>query len=178
MTKSLTPVGKILKEIDDSDLLNFRPTAAMERAKYRFWSVLKDNHLRTTEIGSLTLDALAMHSGSKSFMDWADKHPMFLAWFCDEQFEQLTLETLAQKAIRRIDAIIDGTLEPKVLTAKDQLNAANMALQLADKFPNKRREFVYVDKELARMSEADVTREERKLDIQLESSKQIDVDDE
>lgn len=164
---NLTPVAKFLKELDESDLLDFKPDEKMEAAKERFWSTIKNNPLLTNDIGNMTLDALIMHSRTKKITAWMEKHPMFLAWFCDEHFEQRTVQRLVRKAFKKVEEILDSPLEPKVLTAKDQLNAANLMFQLGDKFPNKRREFVYVDKELAKMTEADVDKEMKLIENQL-----------
>jgi hypothetical protein len=173
MTTSLTPIGQRLKDLDTSDFAGFQPTRPMQAAKARFWKNVRSNPLLTNDIGNMTLDALVMHSGAKKLIDWADKHELFLAWFCDEQFEEVTIQTLASDAIREIYDIMMSPMEVKVLTAKDKLAAANLLLQLADKFPNKRKEFVYVDKELARMSEADVDREMSKLDKLLTPGKDV-----
>jgi hypothetical protein len=164
---NLTPIGRLLKEIDASDILDFEPTDKMEMAKERFWKALNSNPMLTNDIGNMTLDALIMHSRSKHLTKWIEKHPLFLAWFCDEEFEQLTIQTMAKEAYKKVREIMHSPLEPKVLTAKDQLNAANMLLQLGDKFPNKRREIIYADKELAKMTDSDVDKEMRSIESQL-----------
>lgn len=180
---NLTPIGKRLKELDTSDFDGFHPTRPMQAAKARFWKTIRSNPLLSANIGDMTLDALVMHSGARKLIDWADREPLFLAWFCDEQFEEVTLQTLASEAILEVYDIMKSPMEAKILTAKDKLAAANLLLQLADKFPNKRREFVYVDKELAKMTESDVDKEMKAIEAQLAGkalppSGQPDVDNE
>ena len=160
--RKLTPIGRWLKEANKE--LDFVPSKAMERAKARLWDTINSNPYLTTALEDLTLQAIVEMSGQPKILDWMDTNPSFLSWFCDQKFEKYDMEAMAQVARRVIEEILTAPLEEKLLTAKDKLNAANMLLQLADKFPNKRREFVYVDKELGRMGLDEVDRETKRLD--------------
>lgn len=173
---SITPIGKILKEIDQSGLCNFEPSKSQKVAKTRFWRTIRANPLLATSIEDFTLDALVMHSGAKRLTDWIDKEPLFLAWFCDENFEEITIQSMAMDALKEVYDIMTSPMEEKMLTAKDKLNAANLLLQLADKFPNKRTEVRWADRDVGRMGEEDVRREKERVDKLLGTGKTLDTD--
>jgi hypothetical protein len=168
--KKTSPKGSVkqyLESVQDTlDITaSFTPNMQQTMAKHRFWGHLKSNPILTTNIKDMGLEHIASLAGvPNQFFKWADKEAGFLIWFCDEGYADRKMQAYADVAFDVLVDIATSPIEFKMLTAKDKVAAANLLLQLADRFPNKRREFVYIDKELAKMTEADVIREDKKLD--------------
>ena len=62
----------------------------------------------------------------------------------DKDHTKHTIAALADKAIDVLSECLESELEPKVVTMKDKLQAANMLFTLADMFPNKRKEITFL----------------------------------
>lgn len=146
--------GKAVK-----DAASFKPTLTQNFCKSRFWKELKRNPLMSSSLDNVGLDAMVRLSGAgPNFYKWTDE-PGFLDWWCYEGWMEDRLSSIIDTYIVEMEDIVAGGYEEKILTAKDKIAAFRLLCELADKFPNKRREFVYVDKELGRLSEAETDRQ-------------------
>lgn len=135
-----------------SKVETFSPTHAQWMAKERLKSARKNKTFLVDE-SNLRLEDLEAMCGSKSIEKWAKSSPMFLWWLLDKDFEETEIQAFAQAARRKVHEIMMGDPIEKIRTAKDQLKAAEIILNLADHFPAKKKEVKWLDKDLEDMSE-------------------------
>ena len=139
----------------------FAPTLAQSLAKAKFEKVLESRAVTVdaAQLALLTIEQLTALTGERRLAKWAAKDEDFLPWFLDKEDFGNKVRAMAEARLGKLLDIIDAPLEPKLLTAKDQLAALNMLFQLADKFPNKRKEITFLDREVARLNEDEVARQ-------------------
>lgn len=138
------------------------PTPTMEHrlAKARLHQVMEEQSaIYSWE--SLTLELITRFCGTPKVERWLKELPWFPGWLLDS--EEFSAKSIAYSeiAIEKLYEILVTQLDPsdKSLTAKDQLNAAKLLLELGSRFPNKRKELVYLDKDLNAMPEHEVDEE-------------------
>lgn len=150
---------RAFKKLANSDLMSdFEPNKMQNRAKIRFIHNLSEQ-AAVLDKESLTLDDIAKLADTDRVKDWAVHSPNFLPWFLDLDRTGLDLQAHAEAAIKLLRDIMDAEPEPKILTAKDKVNAANILLQLADRFPSKRKEIRWLDQEVGKLTEGEVQKQ-------------------
>jgi hypothetical protein len=139
------------------ELTPFTPNATQARAKARLHVMLRER-AETTDLASLTAQELADMAGNSRVLGWL-KNPGFYAWLADK--DSYVYDALAEleTAVRVIADILNSDYEPRVLTAKDKLKAADMLLNLTGAYPSKQRDVRFLDAGLDAMPEDQVRTE-------------------
>jgi hypothetical protein len=175
-----TPTGEHLKELANSkaykDLINFKPTKGMYAAKYKFWKSIKNNPLMSTSVQDISVDKMAEFCEAKEFYYWKENTPGFFTWFCQEDWSDTRLQSIIDMSMDIMEDIILGDSATSGATVKDKIMAYKLLCEMGDRFPNKKQQLVYVDKELGRMGPSEVTRQLEEAKRQLEGPKP-EVDD-
>lgn len=153
----LSRAGMALGAIPADSLGGWTPTQAQMLAKARLHARLRDLSI-LTDIGSLAPARLAELAGDRRLSRWLD-NPDFVAWVYDRDDFAHRAIALKDEAIQVLADILRAEYEPKVLTAKDKLKAADMLLQLTGAYPSKTKEIRYLDKDLAELTEAEATKQ-------------------
>lgn len=126
---------------------------------------------------SLTLEEIENISGSMKIRKWAKANPSFLPWLLDKDFADTKIYAAKEEIADMLIGYIRRPEEFKILAAKDKLQAANLLLQLMDAFPSKKKEVTFLDGEVAKMDEAQVDRELKKLQNRLGAKKALTSDE-
>ncbi len=142
--------SKVLMRAAETFASEFRPTETQMMAKSRLHKALASKKFLVDE-NNLRIEDLEVMCGSRSVEKWCTASPMFLLWLLDRDFEEVKLAAYAQIAIGEVFRILQSDFIEKTLTAKDKLKAAEILLNLADKFPSKKKEITYLDKDVANM---------------------------
>jgi hypothetical protein len=95
-------------------------------------------------------------AGDKRVIRWLND-PGFAAWLTDRDTFVHTAVSLKDAALQVLEDILLGDYDPKCLTAKDKLKAADMLFQLTGAYP-KANQVRFLDRELDGMEEAEVDR--------------------
>jgi hypothetical protein len=144
MSDTLTPTLKGMR-----DLEAYSPGTEQQRAKARLHQRLRElEGIRDLE--SLSAQELADLAGSSRVLKWL-REPGFAAWFADKDTFVINALAMREVAVAMIGDVLMGDYEPKILTAKDKLKAADMLLQLTGSYPAKQREVRFLDKDLDNM---------------------------
>jgi hypothetical protein len=143
------------------DLESFRPTLEQERAKARLQLALRDR-AEHIDLATLSADEVAGLAGNRRVLTWL-RDPGFAAWLADKDGWVADALAMRQTVISVIADILTSDYEPKILTAKDKLKAADMLAQIAGMYPPKSREVRFLDAEVERMSPDQVRAELSKL---------------
>jgi hypothetical protein len=133
----------------------FKPTAEMELVKARVAHALEEREA-IIDAESMTMEQLENVSGCLKLHEWAKDWDEFLPWLLDKDYVKHKIQASKALAVDKLLEILHSDLEAKVLTAKDWINAATQLLTLADAFPTKRKEVLYLDKGVANMTEEQV----------------------
>jgi hypothetical protein len=155
VTQALDAVSRV------SDLESFRPSAEQQRAKARLHARLRER-AEVVDLASLTADEVATLAGNRRVLTWL-RDPGFAAWLADKDTFATNALAMRELAVQVIGEVLLSDYEPKVLTAKDKLKAADMLLQLTAAYPAKQREVRFLDKDLDAMPPDQVQAELRKL---------------
>jgi hypothetical protein len=111
------------------------------------------------DVTTMSLEELTELAGSRSLPKWAKDNPSFIPWLLDKDYSRHMIHAGAEAAIQLLHDVMEAPIVPKELTAKDKLLAATTFLTLDDRFPNKRKELVFLDKEVASLSDDEVDKE-------------------
>lgn len=149
---------KVLARAAETFANEFRPTETQIMAKARLQKAIASKKFMVDE-DNLRIQDLEVMCGSKSIEKWCAASPMFLFWIMDRDFENIRLAAFAEIAIGEVFRILQSDFIEKTLTAKDKLKAAEILLSLADKFPSKKKEITYLDKDVANMNDDSVEAE-------------------
>lgn len=147
------------------DLETYRPSREQERAKARLHQRLRER-AEVVDLASLTADEVATLAGNRRVLTWL-RDSGFAAWLADRDSWVVDALAMRQTVIAVIAEVLTSDYEPKVLTAKDKLKAADMLAQLAGMYPPKSREVRFLDKDLDAMPPDQVQAELAKLRGQL-----------
>lgn len=138
-----------------ADAQPFAPTRTQALAKTRLHARLAATS-GITDVESLTLTQLVAWCGDRRVEAWL-RDPQFALWLFDRDSTATHIQSLKDLAVATLEDILLADYEPKVLTAKDKLKAADMLLQLNGAYPRQApRRF---DAELEAMDDAEVTRQ-------------------
>lgn len=141
-------LGSKLSEL--SDTVIFQPTPAQKKLKAKFHSRFIPGPL--TDLNNLSLsDALEITGDSRLRKLW--EQPGFKEWFANRDENRERLEYLFTLALDTAEEIL--TSETAQASAK--VNMVKVLAELANKFPNKYAQEKYVDEEINRMSELQLT---------------------
>ncbi len=132
------------------DLETYKPSHEQERAKARLQLALRERG-EVTDLGSLTADEVAHLAGNRKLLTWL-REPGFAAWLGDKNTWMVSALALQETVIAVLADILTSDYEPKILTAKDRLKAADMLLQLTGSYPAKSKEVRFLDKDLETMA--------------------------
>lgn len=135
----------------------FTPSEEQRIIKARLHQTLSERSF-AVDVESLTMEQLVGMTGDKRMEKWAKDSPAFLSWLLDKDVFKFRAQAYAEIALEQLYSILVEPIEDKLLTAKDKIAAANLILQIADRFPNKRKEMVWLDKDVGRLSEEDTDR--------------------
>jgi len=111
------------------------------------------------DVTVMGLDELTQLTGSRNLAKWAKDNPSFLPWLLDKDYGRHMIKAGADAAIELLYDIMEAPIVPKELTAKDKLVAATTFLNLDDRFPNKRKELVFLDKEVGDLTDIEVAKQ-------------------
>lgn len=136
----------------------FRPTQAQELLKSRLQDYIVEMEA-VVDVTTMGLDELVELTGSRNLAKWAKDDPSFIPWLLDKDYSRHMIKSGAEAAIVLLREIMDAPIVPKELTAKDKLVAATTFLNLDDRFPNKRKELVFLDQEVAKLTDAEVAKQ-------------------
>jgi hypothetical protein len=140
----------------DRDL---RLTKRQRITKARFHDALAQREaMGLTDMAAIDQDTLVSMTGTRHVLQWV-QDPTFAAWFFDRDVFKHRVAALRETALERIEDVLNGELEERVLTAKDRLRAAELLLQLADAFPAKQKIVKWLDKELGDLEDSEVKRQ-------------------
>lgn len=149
---------KIMVRAAENFVNEFKPTETQIMSKARLHKALASKKFLVDE-SNLRIEDLEVMCGTRSIEKWCTASPMFLLWLLDKDFEDVKLASYVQLAIGEIVSILQSPYIEKTLTAKDKLKAAEIILNLADKFPSKKKEITYLDKDVANMNDDSVEAE-------------------
>lgn len=138
----------------------FEPSIQQLTAKQRFKRKAQERELLRDE-STYTLEEIVEMSGFDRVAGWM-RDPAFSSWFMDRDIMKDRVQAYADAAVGVLFEIMTSERVEKELTARDQLMAAKELLLIADRYPNKRKEFVYLDKDVGAMDEKKVLEEKRK----------------
>lgn len=144
-----TPRDQLAGIHPKTDLTVFRPSQSQEYAKARLHDRLKAR-ADLVDLASLTAQEVADLAGNQRVLGWL-KDPAFAAWLADNDAYAYTALALRETAVAVLADILRADYEPKILTAKDKLKAADMLFQLTGAYPAKSKEVRFMDAELERM---------------------------
>lgn len=142
--KAKSPEKKIAQLVED---LVFRPTYEQVQVKAAFWAKFSANPL--VDVNNITLAHVQRFVNDPRLGRWWT-HNGFKEWFCNE-------EEFAQRALA-IAHLALGALED-ILTNPDanasaRVNAAKLAVEVANKMPQKWQKTVYLDDQVHKMDRA------------------------
>lgn len=146
----------------------FTPTYGQSMAKQRLQEALEANDFMFDK-NSLTLEQLQSLCRDKQLPKWA-KEPGFLPWLLDRDDFRKRVNAYADSVLEVLIDIVEMPLEPKVITAKDKLQAVNLLMQLANKFPAKQTKVVVLDKELDKLGDDEVDKRIQEMQMKLISN--------
>lgn len=137
------------------DLAPFRPSKAQALAKSKLQARLSERR-GLVSVEAMTADELATLAGDRRVVRWLGD-PGFAAWLTDRDTFVHTAVSLKDAALQVLEDILLGDYDPKCLTAKDKLKAADMLFQLTGAYP-KTNQIRFLDRDLDGMDEATVDR--------------------
>jgi hypothetical protein len=140
-----------------STLEAFDPRPMHARAKARLHARLKER-AEATDFRTCSIDELAELAGDRRIGQWF-KDPGFVAWLADSEAFAYDALALRETAVAVLADILNSDYEPKILTAKDKLKAADMLLTLTGAYPAKQRDVRFLDASLDGMEPDEVRRE-------------------
>jgi len=142
---------KILTD-EVTEVLNFQPTEAMERAKAAFHVAVQNSPL--IDLRNVNVSQAVRLAGTSTLHTWWKK-PGFPEWFLNEDTWRSHLVYLTSLALRTLERILVDD-NPKSSAAR--VNAAKLILEAANKMPSKTREVRYLDKSVEDKSEEELRR--------------------
>lgn len=122
-----------LKAVEGVSLRPFRPSPAQALAKARLHHRLAARQ-GLTDLESLDATQVVDLAGDRRVRGWL-RDPEFAAWLYDRDDWQPRAVALRDVAIDVLEDILLGDYDPKVLSAKDKLKAADMLLNLTSSYP-------------------------------------------
>lgn len=128
----------------------FQPSLQQRIAKARIQKQLQELGPIWDE-EALSLEQLQKLAGSKQIGKWC-QDVQFVNWLMDRHDFAGKSVAYAEVAVDRLyDIVADPDQD-----AKNVINAAKELLALADKYPNKRKEMVFLDKDVEKLPEHEV----------------------
>ena len=124
----------------------------MAKARFQQWN----EEQPFFDVESATLEQIKNVTGARKLEVWLKDEPSFASWFFEMDDFKTRSIAYAEVAQEKLFEILTSHTEEKILTAKDQINAAKLLIELADKFPTKRKEVTYLDKDVAKLSDSEV----------------------
>lgn len=153
-----TPLPRQLAAVDPrTDLKAFSPNVTQARAKARLHAQLRER-AETVDFATLSATELAELAGTQRLLQWL-REPGFALWLSDRDAYVYDALALRETAVRVVADVLTSDYEPKILTAKDKLKAADMLFTLTGAYPSKTKEVRYVDRDLDNMSDDEVQRQ-------------------
>lgn len=150
MTKS--KVTSELAKLMDSRF--YTPTQAQAFLKAKVDEIFNSGSTIYTR-ENITLDQLEAITGSKSLRRWSEE-PGFLAWLLDQTDFKKRSTALADIAINKLAEILSADADGEIIKTGDQVKAAQVAMIIADKMPQKRFVTVTLDKEINKLQGVEV----------------------
>ncbi len=135
----------------------FAPTVTQARAKARLHAQLRE-HAETMDLDRMPAQEIAELAGHTRVLQWL-KDPGFAAWLFDRDSYVYDALALRETAVQILGDILLSDYEPKILTAKDKLKAADMLLTLTGAYPAKQRDVRFLDAGLDAMPDDQVQAE-------------------
>lgn len=143
-------------DLTPTDLAPFEPSQTQALAKSRLHQRLAERR-GLLDLESLTLDQVVALAGDARVERWL-RDPAFAAWLYDRDTFVHRAVALKDLALRVLEDTLLAEYEPKVLTAKDKLKAADMLLQLTGAYP-KAAPARFLDRDLDQMDADEVERQ-------------------
>jgi hypothetical protein len=96
-------------------------------------------------------------AGTPKVKDWL-ANPAFGIWFSDQEHYGSLALAYSEIALEKLYDILSTPLDPsdRTVTARDQISAAKEILLLADRYPTKRKEVRFLDKDLDKLPDHEV----------------------
>jgi hypothetical protein len=124
-------------------------TDGQRKAKQRFWRRIKAQGTNADPT-KLTNIQIARLAGAQKLTTYLGD-PLFHDWFLNERAEEDLIKSGAEGAIKCLMDIISGAQEVKSATA--QVTAAKILLDMAGYGAQQKKEIVYKDAEIGKMTE-------------------------
>lgn len=134
----------------------FEPTVPMRIAKAKLAAAMEEaSSIYSME--SLTVEQLVRLCGTTQVRKWLES-PHFTVWLTDSTDFFARSVAYSEVAQEKLYQILTTHLDPedKSVTAKDQLAAAKELLALAGKYPSKKSEVRFLDKDLDKLEAHEV----------------------
>lgn len=134
----------------------FEPTVAMRVAKAKLHAAMEEaSSIYSME--ALTVDQLVGLCGTSQVRKWLES-PHFAVWLTDSSDFFARSVAYSEVAQEKLYEIMTMELDPsdRSVTAKDQLAAAKELLALAGKYPSKKSEVRFLDKDLDKLEAHEV----------------------
>ena len=160
MSKQLPTKSEVLKEVAP-----FEPKtdSFKAKAKARFYRRLKERaDTIDKDVVFEDRELLEELAGDKRIHGWL-KEPAFAHWWWDEYAIIDQLMGLRYVATEKLQEIIKG----RYTEDGDALKAIRLLFEVTDQFPSKKKEVVFLDKELENMDDREVERETIRLQDKL-----------
>lgn len=151
-----------------ADVQPFKPSQAQALAKARLLARLAEVQ-GIHDLESLGLDRAVEWARDRRVRDWL-RVPGFAAWFFDRDDFVHRAQSLKDLALETLEAVLLADLEPRAVTARDKLKAADMLLTLTGAYPAKA-SIRFLDRELDAMEPAEVDRQLDAARRQLEAAR-------
>lgn len=174
MTKS-----KLTSEINKLlDTRFYTPTQAQAFLKAKVDEIFNNGSTIYTR-ENITLDQLEAITGSRSLRKWSNE-PGFIGWLLDQTDFKKRSTALADIAINKLAEILSADADGTIVKTGDQVKAAQVAMIIADKMPQKRFVTVTLDKEINKLQGAEVDQKllemkEKVKALSVEPSQIIDI---
>lgn len=146
----------------------FKPTKAMRLAKSRLYKHLSEN--KGVSLEDMTIEAMQTAAKARNLSNWLSEDGFSLWWY-EKSTAMVKVAAGVEIAIERLLDIVNtpaADIGPKAsVSTKDILAAADKLFQLADLYPKKRIEKVFLDKQLNAMDAEEVGAETKALESKL-----------
>jgi hypothetical protein len=134
----------------------FKPTYTQSVAKAKVLQAV-DERRGLVALESLTSEQLVKITGQRKVTEWLS-NPEFVQWFYDRDTFKTEVAALRDKAVERLQEILDMPLgDPRDggITPKDAMAAADMVAKLTGAYPT-RAKVIFADRDLNDMGEDEV----------------------
>jgi len=157
-------------------LNEYKPTQSQRLAKARMYKWLAENP--TARMEDMTIPAMQSVAKARNLSEWMAKEG-FPEWWWEKSSAAIKVAAAVEIAIDRLVSILTTPPEaigPKeAVSTKDVLSAADKLFNLADLYPKKRVEKVFMDKQIEAMDATETAEETKKLEAKLgKSEKAVD----